>query len=56
MVWLLMMCGNQYSQSPVIFAPLEFIARLVGAGNKARRGLPILPGLAGESKSYAQRL
>ena len=47
MVWLLMMCGNQYSQSPVIFALLDFIARLVGAGNKARRGLAVLKSFVG---------
>jgi hypothetical protein len=48
MVWLLMMmCGNQYSQSPVIFAPLDFIARLAGAGNKARRGLAVLKSFVG---------
>jgi hypothetical protein len=43
MVWLLMMCGNQYSQSPVIFAPLDFIALLTGAGNKARGSRKLFP-------------
>jgi len=42
-----MICGDQYSQLPVIYVPLDLIARLAGASSKARRGLAALKSFVG---------
>ena len=50
------MCRNQYSQLPVIFAPLNFIARPASTGDMARRGLVVLKGFFGAIRIKVRKI